>query len=153
MLLHHKSGTPSLSYKSPLDFGKVSNLEAEQPEEIVFNVLNSETKNFTNPVVYNNLNSPITLTYVNKNIKSNYQISKDGAVLVYDGSLLKSANIDPTKLNCGISFRVKIITTDNEKFQSTLFIDIPYKSDTSSILDGYLLTTIPMDNKCIFYQL
>ncbi len=151
--LLHRFGSPSLNYKSPLDFGKVSNFGLSQPDEISFNVVSEEITNYDNPVIYNNLSSPITLTYTNKNIKSNYQVSKSGAVLVYDGSLLKSANVDLTKLNCGISFRLTIVTTDDEKYQTSVFFNIPYKSENSSLLDGYLLSTISMENKCIFYQL
>lgn len=69
-----KHGTPAIAYKKPLEFGKLTNFDVEPAGEINFKVLDTEVQNYEMPYVYNNLSSPITLTYINKNVKTNYQI-------------------------------------------------------------------------------
>lgn len=144
-------GIPVFNYKSPLEFGKLNyNLEASN--EITFEVLDSEVQNYEKPYIYNNLSSPITLSYVNKNIKTNYQVRNSQTSLFYDGRLLKTTNVDLTKLNCGVSFKLIISTLSGEEYQCRLHFIIPIKNETSTILDGNILEKINLEGLGKFYQ-
>ena len=118
-------------------------------DNIDFKVLNEETNDFGNPVVYNNLSCPITLTYLNKNVATNFQVRLNGTSIFYDGRLLKSANVDLTKLTASISFEIVI----NEQYTCKLYISIPYKTETGSVLDGNVLQIVPLNGTAKFYQL
>ncbi len=146
-------GEPAIGYKNPLDFGKFTNSELNSTDKINFNVLDKETDNFENPIVYNNLSSPITLTYINKNVAKNFQVRKNETSIYYDGRLLKSANVDLTKLSAKVSFEITITTSLEEEYKCKVFMNIPYKTDTSSVLDGYLLQELPLAGTAKFYQI
>lgn len=145
-------GTPAFNYKNPLDFGKLTNFDIESANEINFQVLDSEVQNYEAPFVYNNLTSPITLAYVNKAVKANYQIRNSQTSIVYDGRLLKTANVDLTKLNCGISFELIVNTINGEEYKCRIYFSIPLKLENSTILDGNILQTISLDGSGKFYQ-
>lgn len=145
-------GTPTLNYKSPLKFGKLTNFDLNPTTEIDFKVLNSESEEYDTPFTYNNLSSPITLTYVNKDVKTNYQIKGSQTSIFYDGRLLKTTNVDLTKLACAISFKLTINTINNEEYQCRIHINIPLKTEDSTILDGNILQTITLGDSGKFYQ-
>ena len=141
-----------VSYKNPFEFGKLTDFELKQEDEINFHVLDAETDNFETPTVYNNLSNPITLTYLNKDLKTNYQVRQRETSIVYDGRLLKTANVDLSKLNCSISFDISIVDLNDEEYHTKLYINIPYKTDTDSILNGSILQKIQTNGSGRFYQ-
>ena len=69
--------------------------------------------------------NPITLSYVNQNIKSDYIIADTSAPITYDGSLLKKCNIALNSISCNISFDIYITNNLDEEFKSSVFFDIP----------------------------
>ena len=75
-----------------------------------------------------------------------------GTSIFYDGRLLKTANVDLTKLNCGISFELIINTTNGEEYKCRIYFSIPLKLENSTILDGNVLQTISLDGSGKFYQ-
>lgn len=109
-------------------------------------------QSYETPFVYPNLSNPITLTYVNKNVKNNYQIHKAQTSIIYDGRLLKTANVDLTKLNCSISFCVLLTTITGEEYQCRIHFSIPLKTENSTILEGNILQIIPTQGSGKFYQ-
>ena len=133
--------------------GKFYEIENDNSDEkIVFKVLDEETNNFDNPVVYNNLSTPITLTYLNKNIKTNFQINKNDSSVIYDGRLLRTANVDLTRLYCKVNLQINIETIDGEKYRTKLYIDIPYKTNEYSIYNGNILTKVQTNGNAKFYN-
>ena len=143
-------GNPMLAYKDPLDFGKLSNFDLQFDDEINFKITDTETDIFNEPTMYNNLSSPVTLVYLNSNIKQNFTVNQNETTVFYDGRLLKVANIDVSKLACNASFKIKITDLSNKEYEGTVSFDIPFKSTESTILDGSILTTIPV--QCTFYS-
>ena len=99
--------------------------------------VSAETLDYTKPQIYSDASNPITLEYVNL-IKSNYLVSDIEKPLVYNGSLLKRAGIDPTSISCNISFKVHIKNNLDENHVATVKISIPLKDDVAgtSIYDG-----------------
>ena len=142
-------GEPVINYKNPYDFGKLTDFELDSANSIEFKVLDEETSSFEKPVVYNNLSTPITLTYLNKNVRTSFQVMRNETSIYYDGRLLNVASVDLTRLSATISFDVII----NDQYTCKLFVSIPYKTDISSIMDGYVMQVIPLNGTAKFYQL
>ena len=132
-------GNPILRYKNPLDFGKTDNEKdpyLKETEDIFFKVLDTNIEtDYTKAHIYNNLSNPVTLTYINKGVKTGYSVSARELTLTYDGNLLQKSNVDLNKLECKLSFDVHILVTDLEEYVCKISIDIPLKNGTSSIYE------------------
>ena len=146
-----KLGNPVFIYKSPLDYGKLNSFEIPSEDEIDFKIVDEETDNFNSPTMYNNLSTPITLTYLNLNVKENFIVRQNESSIFYDGRLLKAANIDITKLACNVSFKVKITDTSDQEYECTLDFEIPFKSEDKTILDGSIVKAMPVEGT--FYKI
>lgn len=93
------------------------------------------------PTLYNNLANPITLSYVNQNVKTDYTITSTKDPITYDGSLLKKCSIPLSSLNCNISFDIFITNNLDQEFKCSVFLDIPLESEGLSIYNGSLKLT------------
>ncbi len=141
-------GTPLLYSKSIEDFGKCS----FEDNKIIdnrfdFNVVNTDSDiNYNNNELYNDLSTPITIGFYNKDIKSNYLYSD--SQINYNGRILKSANIPEVSIKCNLSFNINIITQEEQEYICNVNIDIPFRDENSSIYeDGYIKKEISdLDN-------
>lgn len=106
-----------------------------------FSISSSDEANLDVPTLYNNLANPITLSYVNQNIKSDYTITNTADAISYDGSLLKKCNVPLSSLNCNISFDIFITNNLDQEFKCSVFLDIPLENNGQSIYDGNLKVT------------
>ena len=142
-------GTTAINYKNPYDFGKLTNFDLESANSIEYKVIDERPYDYDNPQVYYNLNSPITLTYVNKDIYQNFRVRASETSVYYNGRLLDTSNVDITKLKASISFDITI----NKQYTCRLFLDIPYRTDKYSIIDGYVLQELSLNGTGKFYKL
>lgn len=136
-------GTPCLYKKSIQDFGKCTFSEnLIIPDKLDFNIVETDSEIDNNEnTIYNNLSSPITIGYYNKNVKENF-LSAD-SVIEYNGKILKRATIPQTSIKCNISFSVRIVNALNEQYICNINIDIPFENGTDSIYeDGYIVKEI-----------
>lgn len=132
-----KLGVPSLYYKNINDFAKPTHLEENKLEDkLFFDVSSENTIDYSEAVLFNNCANPITLSYVNKNIKTEHIISDLSASMTYDGSLLKKNNILLNSISCSISFDICITNNLNQKFKCPIHLEIPLDNETNSIYDG-----------------
>lgn len=115
-------------------------------ENLDFIITSEDEANLDVPTLYNNLANPITLSYVNQNIKSDYTITDTSVPITYDGSLLKRCNVDLASISCKLSFDLYITNNLEEEFKTTVFIDIPLEIQEKSIYDG----NINMTQNCNF---
>lgn len=115
-------------------------------ENLDFIITSEDEANLDTPTLYNNLANPITLSYVNQNIKSDYTITDTSVPITYDGSLLKRCNVDLSSISCKLSFDLYIANNLEEEFKTTVFIDIPLEIQEKSIYDG----NINMTQNCNF---
>jgi len=129
-------GTPYLYKKVVSDLGKCTfNENTIINEKLNFNIIDTK-----NPIDYSNYeiccdgSTPISLGFYNKDIKVNFIPSS--SKVVYNGSLLKSAVIPLTSLNCSISFTINIITNSNEHYICNVNFDIPFEDNNGSIYDN-----------------
>ncbi len=144
-----EAGNPKLYYKNVNDFAKldIAN-ENEIKDSMQFNVINSGDADYTKPTIYSNCQNPITLEYVNYNMKEETKISDISTPLTYDGSLLKKAGISLSTIKCTLSFRVTIVNNYNQKYVATVYIDIPIEDSFSNtnIYDGKIIKNIENTN-------
>ena len=132
-------GTQNLYYKSISDFAK-SNFSEENlvKDSITFETTSENEIDYSKPILYNNCANPITLCYVNSNLKDNYTFSNDISNLTYNGSLLKMCGITLSSLNCQISFTITITNNLDDKYSCPLILNIPLSTESSTIYDGNL---------------
>lgn len=115
-------------------------------ENLDFTITSDDEANLDTPTLYNNLANPITLSYVNQNIKSDYTITDTSVPITYDGSLLKRCNVELSSISCRLSFDIYITNNLEEEFKTTVFIDVPLEIQEKSIYDG----NINMTQNCNF---
>ncbi len=143
-------GQPQLYYKNINNFAKpILNKEDKLETDLKFQITSEDNIDYSNPTLYNNCANPITLSFVNNNIKSNYALNISKPI-TYDGSLLKSCNIVLNSISCNICFDIFITNNLNQKFICPISIDIPLERDSKSIYDGNLSTK--NTEKHIFYR-
>lgn len=131
-------GTPYLYKKRINDLGKCSFSEDTIIENnFNFNIIGSEEEiNYDNYELLDNGSTPISIGFYNKNIKEEF--ITDMTEIVYNGTLLKSALIPQTSLNCNISFTVNIITNTDKEYICNVNFDIPFEDEEGSMYDtGY----------------
>lgn len=102
-------------------------------DTLEFNVTSSDEADLNTPVLYNNLANPITISYVNQNIKTDYTITDTSTPITYDGSLLKKCNTSLDDINGRISFDVNITNQLDQEFKSTISFDIPLENEGKTL--------------------
>lgn len=144
-----ETGTPSLYYKNVNDFAKLDIAEENRIDnKLEFNVVSSGIADYTKPVIYSNCQNPITLEYINSQMKEETKITDITNPLTYDGSLLKKAGILLTNIKCTLSFKITIENYYGQKFIATAYIDIPLEEEfeNTSIYDGKIIKNIQNSN-------
>ncbi len=144
-------GQPKLYFKGFHQFAKSDFIpENEIHDSLDFAITSENEANLDTPTLYNNLANPITLSYINQNIKSDYTITDTSLPITYDGSLLKRCNVNLTSLACTLSFDIYITNNLDEEFKTNVFINIPLETPEKSIYDGNL--NITQNTNFIFYR-
>ena len=132
-------GTPKLFYKNINYFAKPDyNKDLEINGELEFSISSEDEINFDTPTLYNNCANPITLSYVNSNIKDNYTLTENISDISYNGSLLKKCNITLNSIACELSFSIKIVNNLDETFTCPVILQIPLSTENSTVYDGSL---------------
>ena len=133
-------GEPKLYFKGFNQFAKSDFVvENEITDPFDFTITSEDEANLDTPTLYNNSANPITLSYVNQNIKSDYTITDTSIPITYDGSLLKKCNVSLQSIACTLSFDIYITNNLAEEFKSTVFINIPLETPEKTIYDGNLM--------------
>ena len=132
-------GNPNLYYKSLSDFA-TPKFQADNliTDELTFNTTSEDEIDYSTPTLYNNCANPITLCYVNSNIKDKHTLFNDVSNISYNGSLLKTCNITLNSISCKIDFVIKIVNNLDETFVCPLSLNIPLSTESSTIYDGSL---------------
>lgn len=146
-------GEPALYYKNFNDFAKSDIKDSNKIEDqLNFEVSSEDELSFDTPAIYNNCASPIVLSYVNSNIKSDYTFTDTTTPITYDGSLLKRVGVSLEELECNLSFDINITNNLDQKFKTTVFVNIPLKNEdeSSSITDGKY--TYKPETSYVFYR-
>lgn len=133
-------GTPSLYYKNLSDFTTPKYVEENKIDKSLnFNISSEDNADLTAPTLYNNCANPITLSYINSNIKTNFTLANAFTQISYDGSLLKHCSVTLSSIKSALSFDIHIKNNQNEDFIYPVYIEIPLTTEDSSIYDGKIL--------------
>ena len=104
--------------------------------------------NYNEANFFTDCSNPITLEYLNYDIKTGFNMEENKSI-VFDGSILKEANVSTKDLECKVKFRINIINNENQKYSCPINIKIPLK-------DIYTGTTMKAKNtdesKYIFFR-
>ncbi len=148
-----ESSNQSLNYKNIYEFGKVSDLTTlTNPFSISYEILSAnQTIDYTKPQMYETYDNPITLEFVNKNIKENQTIQNTSDSLEFNGSLLKRANILLEEITPKMKFTIHILNNLNQEFICNYYLEVPLKDAEKSIYDGSYYTEI--QNPGLFYRI
>ena len=131
-----KLGTANLYYKDLNAFSTPTILEENLiNKNLSFEISPKDNVDFSKPILYNNCANPITISYKNSNLISNYTINNQN-IISYDGSLLKDCNIVLNNLKCSFSFYIVIENNLGHKYRCPIYIDIPLSNNNASIYDG-----------------
>ena len=157
---NNSTGTLSLGYIPILNFGLISNDELTNPEKqqnkIDFNIVNDKETLLNNilqePSIDKNLVLPITLRYLNSNIKVNHTITNIEENLSFDGSILKRASIPLSSIKNEVTFTIHIVTNSSEEYMYPIHLQIPLQNEDNSknIYDGSYSQELEFNN-CYFY--
>lgn len=102
-----------------------------------FNISSENEIDLSSKTLYNNCANPITLKFVNNNLKENFGTNVSS--LQFDGSLLKKCGILLSSIKTNLSFNINVINNSNEEYKCTVSLQIPLETNSSSIYDGSLI--------------
>ena len=137
--LNPSIGTPNLYYKSINEFAKPEfDNENIITDNLTFETTSKDVIDYSKPVLYNNCANPITLCYVNSNIKDKYTLNDNVSNIAHNGSLLKTCGITLNSIACQISFTVNITNNLDEIFTCPVTLNIPLSTESSTIYEGSL---------------
>lgn len=144
-------GKASLYYKSVENFAK-SELNENNiiDTELEFEITSEDEADFSKPVLFNNCANPITICYINQNIKTDYTMTDTQNPITYNGKLLERCGVSIQSIETSISFDIEIENNENQKFITTVYLNIPYENEEESIYDGNI--TVKQDTKFNFYR-
>lgn len=138
-ILKPSLGTPSLYYKNLNDFTKnVFDKNNLIEKTIEFETTAEDTIDYSTKTLFNNCANPITLCYLNSNIKNSYTLADEISNISHNGTLLKTCNITLNSINCKVSFLITIINNLDEVFTCPITLNIPLSTESSSLYDGVL---------------
>ena len=157
---NNSTGTLSLGYIPILNFGLISNEDltnpAEQQSKIDFNIVDDKETLLNNlvyePSIDKNLILPITLRYLNSNIKTNHTITNIEEKLAFDVSILKRASIPLSSIKNEVTFNIHIVTNSSEEYMYPVHLQIPLQNEDNgkNIYDGSYSQELEFNN-CYFY--
>ena len=142
-----KNGEKRFNYKNPYDNGKYVEIDNYRNDGIVFNVLRNneelENVNYDFPTFYTDCSNPISLGYLNKNLLTGCEVNSNNGSIAFDGSILKSANVDLKAIEPSISFNIYIKNNLNESFICNVSINVDLSTDADEgIYTGYIFTIL-----------
>ena len=142
-----KNGEKRFNYKNPYYNGKYVEIDNYRNDGIVFNVLRNneelENVNYDFPTFYTDCSNPISLGYLNKNLLTGCEVNSNNGSIAFDGSILKSANVDLKEIEPTISFNIYIKNNLNESFICNVSINVDLSTDADEgIYTGYIFTIL-----------
>lgn len=146
-----KLGEPAIYFKSINNFAKSDlNDENKINDKLDFTITSQNEADLNTPILYNNLANPITLSYINSNIKTDYTITNTSSAITYDGTLLPKCDVSLDDINCSFSFDILVTNNMDEKYKCTVFVDVPLTTQDKSIESGSV--TVKDDVNLSFYR-
>lgn len=159
-----QEGKPKLYFKNINDFGK-SIIKVDEDSEsktntqsidskLDYTIVNDGEIDYSKPQIYADCSNPITLEYINEDIKKNQIISDITQNLTYDGNLLRKSGIILSTISNYVSFNIHIKNQYDQEFIANVYIDIPLEDTVTgdTIYEGKFSKTIEKDDYIKFYR-
>lgn len=148
-------GNPKFYYKNPNDFGLAKiNEDNSIKNSIEYTVTSSNDDiDFSKPTFYTDCSNPLTLSYVNKDINTNYVVQNNNSTVTFDGSLLRDSTVLLSTIETTVSFTVHIVNYLDEEFTCEVRFDIPLKDDNTDIYSGSYKKEITKLPSSKFYKI
>lgn len=138
-----QTGTKLLNYKNHADFGKYHEILNPENGRIDFNIIHTneenETADYAKPSFYTDCSNPMTLGFLNKDIRTNYSISGESNTVDYSGKVLQQANIPIEEVNYTVNFKIHIVNNLNQKFVYDMKLNVDLNDENGGIYNGYVL--------------
>ncbi len=150
------TGNPSLYYKNINDFAKFKiEKENQITDKLEYKVLNDGDLDYSKPEIYADTSTPITLEYINSNIKENTILSDITTDLKYDGTILRKSAVILGDIKCTMSFNITIINYYNQKFIATAYIEVPLEDSVTgeTIYNGKIVKKVENANTIRFFRM
>lgn len=145
-----KNGTKIINYKNPFNCGKYEEIENYRDDGILFQISNTNKEDsevsYSDNIFFTDCSNPISLGFINKNILTGCEVNSTNGSITFDGSILKSANIDLDEIKPKISFTIHITNNYNEKFACNVTIDDDLSAEDGGIYTGYVMKVLNTDN-------
>lgn len=134
-------GHQYINYKSALDFAKYKKIQPNDNSSIDYQIINTNNENnnqdYSNPSFYADCSNPITLEYMNEDIKTNYATTSDSNTISFNGKVLQEANINLKDINYTLNFTINIVNNANEKFICPVTLNVDLSDNDGGIYKGY----------------
>lgn len=123
-----QQGSQNLAYTNLLKIGnKGQIINLKQNDRIDFNIIYTNEENeqadYSSPTYYTDCSNPITLRYMNR-LNKTHNV-EEGSSAVFDGSLLKDANVAIEDINCKLKFKINIVNNEDEYYSCYINFKIP----------------------------
>ncbi len=140
----YKYGTPTLYYKNPLEISKFRMVaEKEIQDRLQYNIIytnqQNEQNDYETPTFFADCSNPITIGFINKNILSNYQVTKENGLVSFDGRIFNQMDMNLKELSPKISFTIHLTNLQNEKFVCNMTADLQLETNEGSVKSGYII--------------
>ncbi len=138
-----KNGNFIFGYKNPLSLGKYEVFKDMKNDKIEYTVIHSnvEKSNFDSktPTYFTDCSDPITLGFINSNIIEHFKLTAQNKSVSYNGTILKTANVDLNKISPKISFDIHLVNNVNDEYTRKMYLDVPLENSDGSIESGYMI--------------
>lgn len=148
------TGESTIGYKNPYNFGKFTD-GIEGTDRIDFTILHTnadnENNDFSTPTFFTDCSNPITLGYLNKNVKTNCDILESKEKVEFNGKLLKIADVNIEDISYELSFQIHLKNSLEQSYVYGVNLNIPLQDDNSSIYDGYIFKVMHNQSKSYYF--
>lgn len=134
-----EKGEQGLYYKNINDFAKYEIIDQNKINDTLeYDIKNDGDLDYSKPEIYADLSNPITLEFLNKDVKQNDILSDTSMDVTYNGELLRKSETLLSTISGSVSFKITLINRYNQKFETNLYFEIPLRDDETgkSIYDG-----------------
>lgn len=133
----------NIYYKNPYNMGKFRKYEYDVIEEkleydIIYKNDENEEEFYNTPVFFTDCSNPISISYINDDIYTDYSVEKNSTIS-YDGRVLEDIDIKLEDITPRISFTIHIKNNLNEEFVCNVAFNVNFENEEGSIYSGYFV--------------
>ena len=149
--VNSEDGEHIFNYKNPKEFGKYVSLRNYENDKILMNVISTNEQinkaDYNKNIFYTDCTNPISLGFINRNFIKNGKVTDAQGLLLFDGSILKNANVDLKTISGKIDFLVHIKNNLGENFICNVSIENDLTKNEGEILNGYSMKILDLKDK------